>query len=363
MSQRSKKRRTPKKQLPAKRSLFRVNKYFFIIPLSLIILSFASLVFLHSPEKPKAQQPEPPKNETIASVPTGDDAEKLKKIIEANKQYENKTSVLDQPKTEEPNQTAVVEHEYKLSEIEDYHKSKTLKEPEIKPTKPVVKKVKKEGLPKLAIIIDDVAFWHQAKGIKNTGLKITPSVMPKSTRHPDTPKIAESFSFYMLHMPMEALNFGREEKMTLKTDDDKAAIETKVNKMVKDFPIVKYINNHTGSKFTADADSMDTLFAVLTKKGYIFVDSRTTAKTKAGNVAQKYHANLLSRDIFLDNEQDRNYIRGQLKKAVKKAKKNGYAVAIGHPGKVTLQTLKHSSDILSGVEVIYLDKLYDFVYN
>lgn len=361
MSQRSKKRRTPKKQHPAKRSLFGVNKYLFIIPLALIILSFASLMFLQTPKKPQ-KQPEIPKNETLTKTEAKSDVEKLKAIIDANKRYEEKTSILDQAKQEE-NQTKTPEQEYKPSEIEDYHKSKAVKTPKEQVTKPVLKKVKKEGLPKLAIIIDDVSFWSQARAIKSTGLNITPSVFPKTERHPDTPQIAKSFSFYMLHMPMEALHYNREERVTLETNDNTAALNKKITKMVKDFPNLKYINNHTGSKFTSDTGSMDKLFAILGKKGYIFVDSRTTAETKAGEMAQKYHTHLLSRDIFLDNRQNRDYIREQLKKAVNKAKKHGYAVAIGHPGKTTLQTLKQSSDILSGVEVIYLDKLYNFVYN
>jgi len=159
------------------------------------------------------------------------------------------------------------------------------------------------------------------------------------------------------------MNFGKEEKITLKTTDSKDRIEQKVSDMTRDFEGVKFINNHTGSKFTADTDSMDRLISTLSKKGYIFVDSRTTSDTKALKVAKKYNMNILSRDVFLDNEQNREYIRNQLKLAVKKAKKNGYAIAIGHPGRVTIDTLRTSKDILKGVEVVYLDKLYNFVYN
>jgi len=47
----------------------------------------------------------------------------------------------------------------------------------------------------------------------------------------------------------------------------------------------------------------------------------------------------------------------QLSLAVSKAKKNGYAIAIGHPHKNTLEVLRDSQDLLHGVEMVYLNEL------
>ena len=46
------------------------------------------------------------------------------------------------------------------------------------------------------------------------------------------------------------------------------------------------------------------------------------------------------RNVFLDNEQDPFYIRGQLNQAVRQAKKNGSAIAICHPHPATIKTLR-----------------------
>lgn len=341
------------KKQPPKQSKNGVNRYLFLLPLLLIGLSFATYLFLSFEQKEvKTKQtseiPKPlitiEKNETKEQ----EDIEKLKDIIAANKIYENKTSVLDKP--------------IDLSEIEDYKES--TKKENTKPTPPKVqKKLPKDGLPKLAIIIDDVAFPAQAKHIKAIGLEITPSIMPKSGAHPETPAIASMFPFYMIHMPMEALKFNKEEKTTLKVSDHFDELEKKVTHITSPFPSPTFINNHTGSKFTADAQAMDNLFKIFKKKGFIFIDSRTTADSKADKIAQKYDMKILSRDIFLDNELSSSYIRNQLKQAVNRAKKNGYAIAIGHPSKTTLETIRNSKDILNEVEVIYLDKLFKFVYN
>ena len=123
------------------------------------------------------------------------------------------------------------------------------------------------------------------------------------------------------------------------------------------FPKAKFINNHTGSKFTSNYNSMYYLFMALKENNLGFVDSKTTPHSKASLVEKKIKIPLYSRNIFLDNIEDSNYIRNQLKKAIKIAKKRGYAIAIGHPHKITLKTLKNSADLLKDVKVVYIDEL------
>ena len=66
---------------------------------------------------------------------------------------------------------------------------------------------------------------------------------------------------------------------------------------------------------------------------------------------------MFSRNIFLDNKKDKKYIQKQLKKAIKIAKKNGMAIAIGHPYGITFKTLKESKHLLEGLELVYVNKL------
>ncbi|MFV0481988.1 MAG: divergent polysaccharide deacetylase family protein, partial [Campylobacteraceae bacterium] len=125
------------------------------------------------------------------------------------------------------------------------------------------------------------------------------------------------------------------------------------------FPNTVFYNGHTGSKFTADEGAMEKLFYAMDELGLIFVDSRTTADTKAPEVAKKLNKKLLERDVFLDHEIEKTYIRNQLNLVVDIAKKKGYAIAIGHPHKETLSVLKEAVPYLKNeVEVIYLKDLY-----
>ena len=224
------------------------------------------------------------------------------------------------------------------------------------------KKIKTKK-PKLVIIIDDVAFRYEVNLIKSIPFKITPSFFPPTKNHPFTTIYAKSFKDYMVHVPMQAINYPHPEPKTLLITDSYAVIKHRIDTIKKEFPKAHFINNHTGSKFTANLQAMNYLFIALKKDNLGFVDSMTTPYSKSKIVDKIYHIPLFQRDIFLDNIQNPIYIKNQLKKAIAIAKKRGYAIAIGHPHKVTLETLKNSKKLLNQVDVIYIDELTKYAKN
>ena len=212
-----------------------------------------------------------------------------------------------------------------------------------------------KGRAKLVLIIDDVATFEHASMIKSLGLKITPSIFPATKTHPDTPNIARSFEFYMIHLPMQAKHFDSPEIGTLTINESFESMHEKIKKIRKDFPRAKYTNNHTGSRFTSDYDAMDKAYRALIEQGFIFVDSKTIAQTAVARAAKKYNQPYISRDIFLDDDPSAAAVRRELVAAVNLAKKRGYAIAIGHPKKNTIAVIKASkNNILKDVEVVYL---------
>jgi divergent polysaccharide deacetylase family len=212
-----------------------------------------------------------------------------------------------------------------------------------------------KGRAKLVLIIDDVATFEHAGMIKSLGLKITPSIFPATKTHPDTPSIARSFEFYMIHLPMQAKHFDSPEIGTLTINESFESMHEKIKKIRKDFPRAKYTNNHTGSRFTSDYDAMDKAYRALIEQGFVFVDSKTIAQTAVARAAKKYNQPYISRDIFLDDDPSASAVRRELVAAVNLAKKRGYAIAIGHPKKNTIAVIKASkNNILKDVEVVYL---------
>ncbi len=224
---------------------------------------------------------------------------------------------------------------------------------------PSLKKVpfKENQKAKLAIIFDDVTTQRQINKINNIGYKTTISLMPPTKAHPNSAKIARKLSFYMIHFPLEAKYFKGEEENTLYIKDSYEKIEKRVSQIRKWYPNAKYTNNHTGSKFTSNKESMDKLFKALNKYDFIFMDSKTTSKTVGKQMAQKYNMPYIVRDIFLDNEHNFKYIQNQLKKAIKISKKRGYAIAICHPHSITIDTLRQSKYLLKDLDLVYLNEL------
>jgi hypothetical protein len=70
------------------------------------------------------------------------------------------------------------------------------------------------------------------------------------------------------------------------------------------------------------------------------MDSLTSSKSLASEMASRMHVQTISRDIFIDNRRDVESILFQLQKAEQVARAQGQAVVIGHPYPETLDALE-----------------------
>jgi len=212
--------------------------------------------------------------------------------------------------------------------------------------------------PKLAIILDDVSFPSEVRSVKSIGLKkVNFSFFPVTNKHPQTAELASREPFYMVHLPLEAMHFTAEEPKTLHVNDSIQKIEKRLSEIKKDFPRLRYVNNHTGSKFTSNNQAVTKLYKAARGLNLDIIDSRTIASTKLPEVYSHFNRKLLSRDVFLDHQSDVNYICGQIKIAVKTAIHNGKAIAIGHPRKHTIEALRACKSYLNAVDLVYVTEL------
>ncbi|WP_149705455.1 divergent polysaccharide deacetylase family protein [Campylobacter concisus] len=314
-----------------------------------------------SSEAKSEEKPEQKVEQVIEPFYTGKNEVKADAKIEQNKSAEANLSIKENLKHSE----ILKPEPAKKSEVEPGKKDKK----QIYSEKPQKESAKKDdfavvpftpnssvkGRAKLVLIIDDVATFEHASMVKSIGLKITPSIFPATKTHPDTPNIARTFEFYMIHLPMQAKHFDSPEIGTLTINESFESMHEKIKKIRKDFPRAKYTNNHTGSRFTSDYEAMDKAYRALIEQGFIFVDSKTIAQTAVARAAKKYNQPYISRDIFLDDDPSAAAVRRELVAAVNLAKKRGYAIAIGHPKKNTIAVIKASkNNILKDVEVVYL---------
>ena len=270
-----------------------------------------------------------------------EDKKKLETIINDNKEKEEKK--------EEPKEI--------IKEIKEVKKVIPIDEKNII-TKKDTFKYNKDTKAKLVILIDDVSTKAQKDKILNIGYTVNMAFLPPTKTHKDSASIAQNLPFYMIHFPMQASSaFKGEEINTLKITDSYETIEKRVKQLRDWYPNAIYTNNHTGSVFTENEEAMDKLFKALKKYNFIFVDSRTSSKSVAKQFANKYNMPYIVRNTFIDNDRNFSAIQNQLKKAVEIAKKQGYAIAIGHPHDITLKVLKESKHLLKDVEPIFVNKL------
>lgn len=252
---------------------------------------------------------------------------------------------------------SILEEEQRREPIKPQHEYAP-KDPDAPPPPSAPRPKRLDGsAPKLVIIIDDVSYSRDVKAIQSTGLPLVMSFLPPSPRHPESARLASQHTNAMLHLPLEAIHFDDEEPMTLRVGDSEEAIAKRVVALKQLFPNVRYVNNHTGSKFTADQESMEKLIRILKQEGIQFVDSRTIGKTKVPQATAAMGMRYIGRDVFLDHQDGVRNVKRQIKEAVAQAKRHGSAIAIGHPRSDTIQALKESKALLSEVRLVGIEQI------
>ena len=226
------------------------------------------------------------------------------------------------------------------SKIENVKKSQKKDPPKIESKKyqePTYKGV-------IAIIIDDFGYRNDyvTDGFLALKADLTYAVIPGHEHSYFFSEKAKSAGFEVIvHMPME--NTGKtygEEQFVLKTDMDVETIQRRVINAFNQIPSAIGMNNHQGSKASADQRIMSTIARVLKDKNKFFVDSRTTVETIGETTMKIFNVPTASRNVFLDNDDDEEKITVQLMKLVKKSEEKGIAIGIGHVKPKTLNVLK-----------------------
>jgi polysaccharide deacetylase 2 family uncharacterized protein YibQ len=193
------------------------------------------------------------------------------------------------------------------------------------------------------LIVDDCGQWIDTeRAFIALDVPLTLSVLPDVHY---TTQIAREASDagkgVMLHLPMETLsglNPGPGKVTTEMTDPQ---IVAQVEADLAQVPLARGVNNHEGSKASADGRVMNDVIGVLAKHGDLFfIDSRTNVASVGEATARAAGVPTAARDVFLDNRADVAYTEGQLREAAAIAKRNGVAIAIGHPRPSTLAAVR-----------------------
>jgi len=192
-------------------------------------------------------------------------------------------------------------------------------------------------------VIDDLGNDIEAvRRVAAMASPVTGAVLPALARSRETSDILRAGGKeILLHLPMEPLdpgaNPGPGEVRVAMTASEIASL---VASDIADVPGATGVNNHMGSRASADRATMSAVFSVLGQRRLFYLDSRTTAYTVAVQEAARRGVPCVSRSVFLDDAPDEASVVAQLDRAVEEARAQGAAIAIGHPHAATLAVLE-----------------------
>ncbi len=201
----------------------------------------------------------------------------------------------------------------------------------------------------LSIIIDDLGGnLTRDRQVMALAPEIALAIMP-DTAHGTTlaHEARQQGRTVLLHMPMAPASGP----YALSPEQSPSERAERLHQALQQVPGASGVNNHMGSRMTSDLAGMQQLMQLLADKRLFFVDSRTSPATQAAASAQQAQLASLSRDVFLDDQNDLAHIRSEWRKGIALAKQQGSALLIGHPYPATLQVLREELPKLATQQV------------
>ena len=217
----------------------------------------------------------------------------------------------------------------------------------------------------LAIIIDDLGYSSSLdEKLLRIDESLTVAILPFLD---NTQTAVNNFSGrdnfeIILHMPMEPIDEVHSEEFMLFTDQTKEETKSLFSDGLDQMEGRAIgVNNHKGSKFTSDRESMGVFLELVKERDLFFVDSYTINTSVGYDLAKELSIPTARRDVFLDYVDGKEEIREKLYEAVDLALENGSAIAIGHHKENTLQVLEEELSNLEkkGVKLVKVSDLLE----
>ncbi len=221
----------------------------------------------------------------------------------------------------------------------------------------------------IAIVIDD--FGNHGEGtdaLLALDIPITVAVIPGLEHSQSDATLAhQANKEVILHIPLEP-NYGKASWLGPKgittnlTDEE---IEKRIRESLTEIRYAKGMNNHMGSKATADKRIMQIILSIAKENDLYFLDSLTTSDSVVQEIATSIDVPHFKRDIFLDNVKDQKAIERQLIRLGEIALEQGYAIGIGHVGPeggtITVKAIASIYPQLEarGIKFVFLSELIE----
>ena len=220
-----------------------------------------------------------------------------------------------------------------------------------------------EPLPRIAIIIDDLGYQLEI-GQRSVNLPgpVACAILPSTPR---AAMVAEAAfakgKDVLLHLPLQPVSkINQPDPGGIVLDMSREQFATTFSADLESVPHAIGVNSHRGSMLTRHPGHMGWLMEELRMRGdLIFVDSYTTAKSVALQIARENGVPAVKRDVFLDPDRTPETAEREFGRLKMLARKNGAAVGIGHPYPSTLALLEREIPKLAdqGIELVSIREL------
>lgn len=224
------------------------------------------------------------------------------------------------------------------------------------------------GTGRVALVVDDMGYdLAVARRLVGLGLPLTWAILPDAPHAAATAKIARDAGIpYLVHLPMQAQGDGDDGPYAVASGWSAEVIRERSLRAFEALPGAFGVNNHRGSRATADRVAMERFLSVLqeARPGWIFLDSRTSGASCGFSMAREKGIRTSRNDRFLDHRDEDEAIRAAFEAGASLARRKGQAILIGHPRPRTvhfLERLSREDAIPPGVELETLPDLMGLV--
>ena len=199
-----------------------------------------------------------------------------------------------------------------------------------------------ENNAKVILVIDDLGIVKGAtKEMIDMNAPLTLSFLPYASNIAS--QVDEAYAKghdILVHIPMEPKGNADPGPHALLSSTSPSEQMDSIDYNLSQFSHYIGINNHMGSQYTENEDAVERLLNVVKEKGLLVLDSKTTNRSVLEEIALEKNIPVTNRDVFLDNNRDVPSIMAQLAELERVAKRDGTALAIGHPYPQTVDALK-----------------------
>ena len=212
--------------------------------------------------------------------------------------------------------------------------------------------------PRIALVIDDLGQNMNAttRGMFGLGVPITVAVLPDLPDSRDAFAAAAKYGVpALLHLPMEPEGNEDPGRDPVRVGMSAAAVDAILDRHQRRYPTCIGLNNHMGSRATADAPTMRAVAAAIAQRDWIFLDSMTTPQSVGYVVSRAQGLWSIRNDMFLDDKaRTAEAVAENLRQLGALARARGLAVGIAHPRPYTLQALRAQLPRLASEGIVFV---------